>query len=88
MSGIGELDGRPFCECGNCDSTGRNGKNEIRLPMEAWAVAGSGDPERIAVRPDHGRTLVEEIEHLGGSATVERHRGWWAISGDDVGDSE
>jgi hypothetical protein len=43
----------PFCECGNCDATGRSGDPEIRLPRAAWAVAGHGELNALAVHPDH-----------------------------------
>ena len=72
-------DERPFCECGNCDATARNGGREIRLPMDAWAVAGAGDPTRIAVKPGHLAALMLD----GAQLTIERHRGWVA-----VGDAE
>jgi len=57
----------PCCECGYCHGP------DVRLPMSAWAVAGEGDLDRIAVHSDH-------VHHFDGSGyTVEQHTGWASI---------
>jgi hypothetical protein len=66
-------DSRPYCECGYCDATGRNGGKEVRLPQEAWKVAGYGDLEKIAVAPSHA------VQFEDGHHKLERHRGWVAV---------
>lgn len=71
-------DERPYCECGNCDATGRKNGREVRLPMDAWAVAGYGDTDRIAVHLTHAH------RYEGPDYILERHRGWVAVAMSDT----
>jgi hypothetical protein len=63
----------PFCECGECDATGHGGGPEIRLPPAAWAVAGHGDLEALAIRPDHSEPYERSC------FVLEHHDGWIAV---------
>lgn len=63
----------PYCECGECDSIGRETGVEIKLPVDAWKVAGEGDLDRIAVAPGHHMRFVRQ------GVPVEDHGGWVAV---------
>lgn len=60
---------QPYCECGSCDSLGK----EVLLPPDAWEVAGCGNLSLLAVHEDH----LVGFDHP--RFTVDRHVGWAAV---------
>ena len=65
----------PYCECAHCDATGRDTGVPVRLPYDAWLVAGEG-PDcygRIAVALGH------ELRFRTQGIPIERHKGWYAV---------
>jgi len=71
-----DLDKGPLCECQRCDARGKETGVEVRLPMDAWLIAGGGVSEedgRIAVAPGHeDRFRIEGRE-------IVYHDGWVAV---------